>query len=83
MSELPQDLEQLKAELLALGEGAMLIGELDGFVAGVPVCPYLVMPSEWMPMWWTDSAYAAVDATAPGNVARLLFTLNVWRLANY
>jgi uncharacterized protein len=50
VSDLPPNLEQLDAELLALGEGAMLLDELDGFVTGLLICPDLVLPSEWMPM---------------------------------
>lgn len=50
MFDLPQDLEQLDSELRALGEGAMLLEELDGFLTGLLVCPELILPSEWMPM---------------------------------
>jgi uncharacterized protein len=50
VSDLPPNLEQLDAELLALGEGAMLLDELDGFVAGLLVCREIILPSEWMPM---------------------------------
>jgi uncharacterized protein len=30
----------------------MLLSELDGFLAGILVCPDLIMPSEWLPMVW-------------------------------
>ena len=30
----------------------MLLTELDGFVAGIVVCPELVMPGEWLPQVW-------------------------------
>jgi hypothetical protein len=30
---------RLEQELLRLGEDAMLLDELDGFVTGLPVCP--------------------------------------------
>src|SRR5262249_26501668 len=36
----------------ALGEETMLIEELDGFVAGLLVCPELIMPGEWLPIVW-------------------------------
>jgi uncharacterized protein len=30
------------------GDDVMLLSELDGFLAGVAVCPELIMPSEWL-----------------------------------
>jgi yecA family protein len=30
----------------------MLLEELDGFIAGLLVCPELIMPSEWLPVVW-------------------------------
>jgi uncharacterized protein len=30
----------------------MLVSELDGFLAGVLVCPELIMPGEWLPRVW-------------------------------
>jgi uncharacterized protein len=31
---------------------AMLLSELDGFVAGILVCPDLILPGEWLPLVW-------------------------------
>jgi yecA family protein len=45
-------LRQLENELLALGEEAMLLEELDGLVAGVLVCPEMIPPSEWLSVVW-------------------------------
>jgi uncharacterized protein len=45
-------LKQLEKELLALGEETMLIEELDGFIAGLLVCPDLIKPGEWLPIVW-------------------------------
>ena len=45
MSGLSRRLKQLDEELLALGEETMLLEELDGFIAGLLVCPQLIMPS--------------------------------------
>jgi uncharacterized protein len=39
MPKLPRYLKQLEDELLALGDAAMLLEELDGFIAGLLVCP--------------------------------------------
>lgn len=52
MSQPPRHLRQLEQELLALGEEAMLLEELDGFIAGLLVCPELIKPSEWLPVVW-------------------------------
>ena len=56
-------LTELDAALLALpaGEEVMLVGELDGFLTSVLVCPELVMPSEWLPCVWGG----AEEETAP------------------
>ena len=49
---LSRRLRQLDEELLALGEETMLIEELDGFIAGLLVCPDLIKPGEWLPIIW-------------------------------
>ena len=57
MSGLSHHLKQLDEELLALGEETMLLEELDGFIAGLLVCPDLIKPGEWLPIVWNrDSA---------------------------
>jgi uncharacterized protein len=52
MPGLSRRIKQLERELLALGEETMLIEELDGFVAGLLVCPDLIKPGEWLPIIW-------------------------------
>ena len=52
-------LEELEELLSALPGEPMLASTLDGFVAGLLVCPTLVMPSEWLPEVW--GADAAID----------------------
>ena len=57
MFGLSRRLTQLDEELLALGEETMLLEELDGFIAGLLVCPELIKPGEWLPIIWNrDSA---------------------------
>jgi uncharacterized protein len=57
MSGLSRRLKHLDEELLALGEETMLLEELDGFIAGLLVCPELISPSDWLPVVWNgDSA---------------------------
>lgn len=51
-------LDQLEDFLLNLPDehdGAMLIEELDGFLAGVIVCPEMILPSRWMPHIWSET----------------------------
>ena len=40
----------------AVDEEAMLLSELDGFLAGLVVCPELIQPSEWLPLVWGEEA---------------------------
>ncbi len=51
---LSKRLRQLDGFLMsdAVPEDSMMLSELDGYVAGVIVCPDLIMPSEWMPLIW-------------------------------
>ncbi|MDE2603051.1 MAG: UPF0149 family protein [Bradyrhizobium sp.] len=43
-----------REELLALGDEAMLLEEIDGFIAGLLACPEL--PSDWLPVVWHDDS---------------------------
>jgi uncharacterized protein len=47
-------LELLELELAVLPQdwNAMSISMLDGFLAGIAVCPDAVMPEEWLPVVW-------------------------------
>ena len=56
MSGLSRRIKQLDEELLALGEEAMLLEELDGFIAGLLACPELIMPSDWLPVVWHEDS---------------------------
>ena len=56
MSGLSRRLKQLDEELLALGDEAMLLEELDGFIAGLLTCPELIMPSDWLPVVWHEGS---------------------------
>ena len=49
-------LKQLDKELLALGEDAMLLEELDGFIVGLLTCPELIMPRDWLPVVWHEDS---------------------------
>ncbi|GMO29220.1 MULTISPECIES: UPF0149 family protein [Bradyrhizobium] len=48
--------KQLEKELLALGEDAMLLDELDGFIAGLLTCPELIRPNDWLPVVWHENS---------------------------
>lgn len=54
MDDLPPRLRRLDRALIGHdGDGdPMLLSELDGFVAGILVCPDLILPGEWLPCVW-------------------------------
>jgi uncharacterized protein len=54
MEGLSRKEQQLSDALLDLGEEAMLLEELDGFVAGLLVCPEMIPPSAWLPLVWNS-----------------------------
>ena len=59
MSHPDAELDKLEALLEELPAEAepMTLGELDGFLSGVIVCPELISPSEWLPeVWGSDGA---------------------------
>jgi len=58
MSGLSRHIKQLEEELLALSEEAMLLEELDGFIAGLLACPELIMPGDWLPLVWNEDSAA-------------------------
>lgn len=37
---------------LPLDSDAMMVSQLDGLVAGLLVCPELILPGEWLPLVW-------------------------------
>ena len=47
--ELDPDLARLEAMLDALGEDAMVLGQLDGYLCGVAVAPEEIGESDWLP----------------------------------
>ncbi len=55
-TKIPKKLQKLDRFLCsdAVGEDTMLLSELDGFLAGIVVCPDMIMPSEWLPCVWGE-----------------------------
>jgi len=39
-----------------VSDDAMLLCELDGFLAAVIICPDMILPSEWMPCIWGEES---------------------------
>ncbi len=64
MRVLPHPLQQLEARLTDrdLESGAMSPTELDGFVAGLAVCPDAVASAEWLPLALGDRTVAGEPA---------------------
>lgn len=58
MGSLPRRIEKLGESLDALPEAydAMTLSELDGFIAGIIVCPEAVGEEEWLSALWQDVA---------------------------
>lgn len=52
--------------LLGAGEAGrprMTVGQVDGYVAGVAVCPEAIAPSEWLPPVWGGAGAVAFGGT--------------------
>lgn len=48
-----EDLQVLDDFLAGLAsDDAMLLSKVDGYLAGIVVCPDLILPSEWLPAIW-------------------------------
>ena len=61
MSDTDEDLDRLNDLLngIPVEREGMTIGELDGYVAALIVCPEIVLPSEWLPgVWGREGAFA-------------------------
>lgn len=65
----PPRLKLLEKALAGLPEDdGMLLSELDGYLAGILVCPDLILPSAWLPPIWgggnesgADPVFASAD----------------------
>lgn len=66
MDSLPKRLEQLEDALAALppDRDAMTLGELDGFIAGILICPAPIAPEEWLPLLWREPEAEVAPAAA-------------------
>ena len=66
MIKLPSRLRRLDDALadLPAEHEAMLLSELDGFLAGIAVCPDRIMPDEWLPQVWGGDGSAPYDDPA-------------------
>lgn len=74
MPKLAARLNALEAKLDALMAFAepMSIGEFDGLVAALMVCPELVPPSEWLPLVWGDDDENPVIFDSEGELQSLI-----------
>jgi uncharacterized protein len=70
------DLVRLNTFLLGLGEDAMMLSELDGFLAGIIVCPELVSPSEWLPLVWGEDGPVVESLDAANDMLGVIMTLH-------
>lgn len=78
MQDIPRRLKLLDKKLAALPleDDGMLLSELDGFLAGILVCPDLIMPGEWLPLVWggegEEAAPVFEDARQLDKLVRLI-----------
>jgi len=59
--------QRLSEALLDLHDDAMMLEELDGFIAGVLVCPEMIPPSVWLPCVWDREGDPAFEDLAHAN----------------
>jgi uncharacterized protein len=57
-TKLSKKLRKLEEFLIhgPVNDDAMMLSELDGFLAGIVTCPGMIMPSEWLPVVWGEEA---------------------------
>lgn len=72
--QLSKTLRELEGFLVsgAVDEDAMLLSELDGFLAGLVVCPEMISPSEWMPLVWGEEAPVFDSQEQAQNIINLI-----------
>ncbi len=56
----------------AVDDDAMLLGELDGFLAGVIICPDLIQPGEWLPLIWGEEEPLFEDEQQANTIVNLI-----------
>lgn len=54
MQDIPRRLTLLEKKLDELAEDCdpMVVSQIEGYLAGIIICPDLIMPSEWLPLIW-------------------------------
>jgi uncharacterized protein len=64
MTHTRRQLRELDQALSALEQSieSMNVSEFDGFVAGLIVCPEIVMPTEWLPMIFGGDELPEIDS---------------------
>ena len=74
MSDADTDLDRLQDVLNAIPaeRDGMTIGELDGYVAGLIVCPEMILPSEWLPGVWGGEHEFGDVAEAEATIAAVM-----------
>ena len=80
MAKLPSRLRRLDEILYDLPDDAMLLSELDGYLAGIATCPEPIEPGEWLPPIWGGLYGEAAPFEDPLDSA-LLADMVVARLA--
>ena len=66
MSQSDPQFDALDRALLSLGDEVMVLGELDGFIAGLLLCPEMILPSEWLAEVWGGESENGDEDGGPG-----------------
>jgi uncharacterized protein len=69
----PSYLDELDRLLLDQSDDCMLLTQLDGFLAGIIVCPDLIPPSQWLKCVWTgEDGKGALDVATMADFQHIL-----------
>ena len=72
MSNRPRHLNQLEQALLTFSEETMLLEVLDGFIAGLLVCPEPIPTSEWLHWVWSSDGGGRAVSESLEHLSRVL-----------
>ena len=69
----PSYLDELDRLLLDQSDDCMLLAQLDGFLAGIIVCPDLIPPSRWLKCVWNgEDGKGALDVATMADLQGLI-----------
>jgi len=72
--DIDDDLDRLDEFLMSdlVGDDAMTLSTLDGYLTGIAIGPELVMPSEWLPQVWGETYPSFEDGQEAQEITGLI-----------